>query len=210
MIKRQRYFKKRKDRSLFVFEEFGSLFNSSILDVGCYQAELKKMIAEPNSYTGIDIVGCPDVYVNLEEIDCLPFEDQSFETVLCTEVLEHLGNFHLIMNDLFRVASKNVLISLPNCWASARKPIRSGKGTIAHYGLPFSNPVDRHKWFFSCNEAIEFFCNYERSNPGVKSLKLLCVEKPRHKFVRLLRRLSTTNSAYLNKYVHTVFAHFVI
>jgi len=43
----------------------------------------------------------------------LPFNDQSFDIVLCSEVLEHLEIMDQAIDELFRVSKKTVIISLP-------------------------------------------------------------------------------------------------
>jgi ubiquinone/menaquinone biosynthesis C-methylase UbiE len=45
---------------------------------------------------------------------CLPFPDQSFDTVLLFEVIEHVPQIRDILKEAFRVARKNVLITVPN------------------------------------------------------------------------------------------------
>ena len=55
-----------------------------------------------------------------------------------------------------RVSRGCIILSLPNNWANARRPIARGRGAIGHYGLPLEPPVDRHKWFFSLAEARQF------------------------------------------------------
>lgn len=95
----------------------------------------------------------------------LKFKDNSFDFVVRTEVLEHLDNFHDMVDELFRVSSKHVLISLPNCvdsygilnWVINRRSAR-------FYGLPLKKPADRHKWFFSWEEARIFFAGYCHNN----------------------------------------------
>jgi ubiquinone/menaquinone biosynthesis C-methylase UbiE len=50
--------------------------------------------------------------VNVDSI--LPFPDRSFDTVLVFEVIEHVTNLEKILKEAFRVARKNVLITVPN------------------------------------------------------------------------------------------------
>lgn len=203
-------FNKRTDRSQFLYDHYTPLFKESVLDVGCFEAPLRNILPAEVSYTGVDIVGDPDITINLEECDRLPFDDNSMHTVICIEVLEHLNKLHFIMDEIFRIAQKEVIISLPNCWASARTPITRGSGKIAHYGLPFEAPVDRHKWFINVSEICAFFENYAKQSDKVASLDLQGVEKPRPTIVRSLRKLRHKDERYLNRYVHTVFGHFKI
>lgn len=44
----------------------------------------------------------------------LPFESNSYDVVLCSEVLEHVPDFHAAMDQLIRVAKKAVVITLPH------------------------------------------------------------------------------------------------
>ncbi len=44
----------------------------------------------------------------------LPYKDNSFDLVLCSEVLEHLEDPQKALKELFRVSQKYVLISVPN------------------------------------------------------------------------------------------------
>jgi SAM-dependent methyltransferase len=52
----------------------------------------------------------------IASVDKLPFPDDSFDLVLCSEVLEHLPYtlFQKSLKELKRVAKKNVILCLPN------------------------------------------------------------------------------------------------
>jgi SAM-dependent methyltransferase len=54
-------------------------------------------------------------HVDLNQ-DALPFPDQSFDVITCTEVLEHVENFRRVVREIARVAKPGalVLISTPN------------------------------------------------------------------------------------------------
>lgn len=69
---------------------------------------------------GINLSTC-DVDRNLKpdvigSVENLPFNDNSFDVVLCAEVLEHLpfGKFQLCLSELRRVSKKHVVLSLPH------------------------------------------------------------------------------------------------
>lgn len=203
----QRKFHEREDRTRFILSHFPDQLNTSVLDVGCYEAPLRKLLPKVE-YFGIDIVGDPDLVCNLEEVEKLPIEDKSYDTACCFEVLEHLDSFHRVFDDLFRTARKDVLVSLPNCWCSARRPIEKGRGSIAHYGLPQKRPIDRHKWFINTHQIIAFFEEYATSHQGITLERVVAAENERPALVRTLRRLKHGEEAYLNRYVHTVIGHF--
>lgn len=203
----QKKFREREDRTKFILERFPDLLNNSVLDVGCYEAPLRKLLPETD-YFGIDFVGDPDLVCNLEEIDELPVENKRYDTTCCFEVLEHLESFHLVFEDLFRTARKNVLVSLPNCWCSARSPIAKGRGGIAHYGIPLEKPKDRHKWFINSEQIINFFQQYAEKVDGIELKSVIGVENERPTLIRSLRRVKYSQEAYLNRYIHTVIGHF--
>jgi len=197
-------FPKRHSRSEYVARRFSEYFSESVLDVGCYEAPLRTLL-DTVDYTGIDFVGNPDIQVNLEEIDRLPFDDNSFHTVICIEVLEHLVNLHRLFDELVRVSNRYVIVSLPNCWRDARVKIEKGRGGFAHYGLPVEKPNDRHKWFFNFEEALHFVKSKAEIN-GLKMIEIFATEKPKLGLVRLMRKLRYPGIAYMNRYTGTVWA----
>lgn len=205
----QKRFRKREDRTKFILSLFEEELKTSILDVGCYEAPLRELVPDAE-YFGIDIVGKPDLVCNLEETEKLPVEDNSYDTVGCFEVLEHLDSFHRVFRDLFRAARKDVLVSLPNCWCSARSPLTRGTGAIAHYDLPQEKPIDRHKWFICSTQITQFFEEFAQSNSKVTLKSLVAVENERPALVRKIRELRYGREAYLNRYAHTIIGHFSI
>ena len=94
-----------------------------ILDLGCatgeYCSKLKSIGFE---CTGIDI---NQEYIEktlkkgidafLMKGDDLKFSNDSFDTVLLFEVLEHVDNPLAVLKEAKRVAKKNILITVPNC-----------------------------------------------------------------------------------------------
>ena len=198
-------FKTRPQRTEFVARRYKSYLVNSVLDVGCFEAPLRDSL-KGVSYVGIDIVGKPDFVVDLESVDRLDFDENAFNCVICIEVLEHLDGLHKIFDELVRVSQRYVIVSLPNCWCSARRHIERGAGAIAHYGLPASQPADRHKWFFNVSEAREFF--ESKKSASLKLIDLTCVEKPRIPIVRWARKFIYNGEKYNNRYTHTIFAVF--
>jgi hypothetical protein len=164
------YYNSREERAKWIVERFSDIFNNaeSVLDVGCWKKDIKKYLSNDIRYMGIDIAGNPDIYLDLDKIDRLPFNDNSFDVVVCADVLEHLENIHLIFDEMCRVSKRFVIITLPNPanqvfnYLFGRKYAKDfekrkkfGKYS-KFYGLPLEKPEDRHRWFFSYDEAIEF------------------------------------------------------
>jgi len=171
------YYKNREERSKWIGERFHEPFSSSktLLDVGCWGKALKKYIPKRIKYTGIDIAGAPDLVIDLDYIKKLPFPKNSFDAVVCTDVLEHLENIHKMFDELCRVSSKYVIITFPNPIRQASSyyrgkalndNLRQGKYS-KYYGLPLEKPEDRHRWFFSYDEAVAFV-QYRASKNGFK------------------------------------------
>lgn len=143
----------------YVYDKYQPILKNSILDVGADECHMKKLIGEETKYVGIGIGGNPDIEVNLET-QTIPFEDNSFECVMCLDVLEHLDNIHGTFDELCRVSSKYVIISLPNSYRDFLGMMFAPESQKVHnfkyYGLPVEKPDDRHKWFFSNSDAINF------------------------------------------------------
>ena len=196
-------FHNRSARSEYISNRFRHLLVGKILDVGCDKAVLKKLFTRLD-YVGIDIEGNPDIRLNLEDIDKLPFDNRVFDCVICSDVLEHLDNLHHIFGELVRVAKKHIIISLPNNWTNARVPIERGRGSFDKYGLPANPPQDRHKWFFSISEATNFIKTQVKKYP-ILIRDLHVTEKPRLLLNRAFRRLLyPSQDHYLNRYAHTL------
>ncbi|MFQ5455990.1 MAG: class I SAM-dependent methyltransferase [Nitrospirota bacterium] len=200
-------FRKRSDRSYYIAERFGKYLRGDILDIGCDRAILRSILNGVD-YTGIDIDGIPDIRIDLDSIDRLPFEDNRFTCSICADVLEHLDNLHFIFSEIVRITRGNIIISLPNNWVNIRKPLQKGVGSIAHYGLPPERSGDRHKWFFSLLEAVDFLKQQEKRYP-ISIEEIVVNEKPRSIITTMSRRLIyLSKERYLNRYAHTVWVVF--
>jgi ubiquinone/menaquinone biosynthesis C-methylase UbiE len=106
-----------------VVEIFKRKFNSSssgrILDIGSGNGTLVKLLnrlspnLKPNCVDYTDTL-LTDKSIPLNVVDLniqtLPFEDNSFDFISCTEVIEHLENYRLVIREAFRVAKPNSLV----------------------------------------------------------------------------------------------------
>ena len=161
----------RAEKMAYVWDKYRPLLQGkNILDVGCDQRELTRYLDNQAHYWGIDIGGSPDQIVDLEA-GPLPFEDRTFDTALCLDVLEHIETIHFIFDELCRVAHESVIISLPNAYSAFYHMLQHGDykpgQALKFYGLPLEKPQDRHKWFFSLDEA-ERFIRYRAEKNGWK------------------------------------------
>lgn len=199
----------REEKIKFLVNKFRPILAGKILDVGCGEAYLKNFLNEIE-YIGIDKGEFADIQIDLERIDRLPFEDASFDCVLCLDVLEHLDNLHTIFDELIRVSKKHIILSLPNNWVNARVPIQRGKGKIGHYGLPAHPPNDRHKWFFNTEEAFNFVVEKQYILKNFFIKECFATEKKKIFIVKWIRRLLYPDKVrYLNRYINTIWFHLV-
>lgn len=140
----------RGERAQFVVNNFAAYLTGRVLDVGCGEGFLRRHIP---AYVGCDIAGLEDVTVNLDS-GFLPFQNGSFCTAVCIDVLEHVEPLGHIFEDLFRVAQENVIVSLPNVYALGyRLKFLQGKVIAKEYSL---EPRNRHKWLPSYSETRHF------------------------------------------------------
>jgi len=102
---------------------------NNLLDVGCGNGDRTIRIANyfnvhMNNTHGLDynddvIIACKTMFnarkIDLE-IDDIPYENNTFDLVICNQVLEHLKNYKKIIDDLIRVTKKGgyIVIGIPN------------------------------------------------------------------------------------------------
>jgi hypothetical protein len=139
-----------------VVRSFPELWGGSVLDIGCRSRNLERALpAAHGRYCGLDIVPPADVVGNLEA--GLPFEGESFDTVVALDVLEHTNGIHGAFGELCRVSRRHVLLTLPNAYdVTWRIRFLLGARLSGKYGLPVDPPPDRHRWFFGLRDARRF------------------------------------------------------
>lgn len=197
--KRYEFFTDRKGRAAFIAKIFEKELSQSrsILDVGCDYNTLKHLLG--TKVTGVDLYGDPDYKVDFEKEKLSRFKDEEFDMVVCTEVLEHLENLHEMINEIFRVSNKYVLISLPNCADFFTRINIFFTGNIGKfYGFPQEKPEDRHRWFFSHINIEDFFKAYaQKNNHKILRRFLICNYSGSWKgsLVRFFIRVFNINSA---------------
>jgi ubiquinone/menaquinone biosynthesis C-methylase UbiE len=107
-------------------KEVKKLRPESVLDVGCgegFVLQKLKMNKVGKRLEGVDFLKTaidighkihPDVTLKQGNIYDLQYKDNSFDVVICSEVLEHLEDPEKALSELVRVSKKYVVLSVPN------------------------------------------------------------------------------------------------
>lgn len=82
-----------------------------VLDIGCGHRQIEFLLAPNTAYIGLDYPtthakgysGCPDLFGDGQ---CLPFREESFDTVIALDVLEHLPTPEQCIQEAARVLKK--------------------------------------------------------------------------------------------------------
>ena len=103
-----------------------------LLDVGCGRTPYREMISEQiESYTALDIAPAPEVDVVGDALN-LPFENDAFQTVFTSQVLEHVTDPRRMLAELARVVTPDgyVILSVPQYWPEHEVPYDFHRFTI--------------------------------------------------------------------------------
>lgn len=107
-----------------IFKEIGK--SRRILDVGCGNSPYKPWL-QTEEYIGIDVAESgrtdkqPSVWFDGINI---PFDDEYFDFILCTEVLEHALEPESLMSEMMRVLTPSgyIFITVPSMWGLHEMP----------------------------------------------------------------------------------------
>lgn len=127
--------------------------NGSVLDIGCGDGLLLEQLKNKGlTVSGIDISSTAINICKERGLDCihgdisekLPFEDNSYDSVLLIDVLEHLFQPIEVLKEARRISKGCVLISIPNFVSlPARAQVFLGR-------VPENNtPRDGHVYFMT-------------------------------------------------------------
>lgn len=99
-----------------ILEDNLDYLNGKVLDLGCGKGKYKNIIlTRATKYMGADLYGDEniDIRTNAKKT---PFEDSSFDSIVCLQVLEHIDEPHKVINECFRILRKGGYIILTTPW----------------------------------------------------------------------------------------------
>ena len=100
-----------------------SSLHGNVLDVGCGNKPYMELFSF-NKYTGIDVGsnrgGADIIYVG----ETFPVDSESYDAVICTEVLEHVFNPDKFLSEINRVLKHHgtLLLTVPFLWSEHEQP----------------------------------------------------------------------------------------
>lgn len=128
-------------RALFrAMRESGPLLSGRVLDVGCGTQPYRELLTHANAVVGLEL-DTPENRAGKKNVDVfydgktLPFPDQSFQGVLCNQVLEHVAEPEQFLDELSRVLAPGgtLVLSVPFVWPEHERPWDNQRFTS--YGL---------------------------------------------------------------------------
>lgn len=99
-------------------------FQGNVLDIGCGQSPYKFLLNNDTTrYFGIDIIEANNFGYNNPDITPfdgknIPFEDEKFDAVICTEVLEHVQEFQYLIDEMHRTTKKGATMLVTVPWSA--------------------------------------------------------------------------------------------
>ncbi len=128
----------------------------SILDVGCGSGAYVLKLAEQYQIFGVDYQRFPSWdekphLFSISDAAQLNLEDNSVDTILSFETLEHLQNPEQALKEYYRVCRKNIIITVPNCQITSG--MEKSKVIYSHWIDP------THINFFKMEDIIKIVKN---------------------------------------------------
>lgn len=172
-------------------KKYSEHLEGKILDFGCGSKPYEKLFKKAVCYIGIDIHNPGHdhrkEYVNLfYDGRKIPFEDQYFDSVFCSEVFEHVFNIDEILGEINRVLKINgsFLITVPFAWDEHEEPYDYGRYTS--FGIRFL--LEKHYFEVIYQEKTGHY-----------------FEVMAQLFIHYIRHIVYTRNKYLNVFLNLIF-----
>jgi SAM-dependent methyltransferase len=144
------------DRVAFAAQCASALPVRSVLDVGCRDGQLQRLLPAHIQYSGCDLVPGEHVrYVgDVQSIDI----KESFDCVIALDLLEHVDDIHGLFDRLAGLAGQALVVSLPNCYdLKSRFKFAIGGRLGGKYEFLAVPVTDRHRWIMGYDEIRRFY-----------------------------------------------------
>lgn len=138
------------------YEKIATYCQGQVLDVACGLRGLSQYLPD-GKYVGCDLNGgdlCCSAYN-------LPFPDQSFDTVVMGEVLEHLGMPLTALEEASRIARQRIVVTVPNDYSLVRlsRVLLGRHADIEQEHIISYNSWNLHQLFEQIGFRLqEYFC----------------------------------------------------
>lgn len=103
-----------------------------VLDFGCADMPYRRLFAPTVEFAGADLPGNPDATIEIQPDGTLPVGDESFDTVLSTQVLEHVTDPGVYLSECARVLRPE------------------GRMLLSTHGLMIYHPDPVDYWRWTC------------------------------------------------------------
>lgn len=110
---------------------------AKVLDFGCALKPYRDLFGDNVDYIGADLPGNAVADVTITEDGRLPMADASIDLVFSTQVLEHVAEPHLYLQECFRVLKPGgkLLLTTHGIWIYHRDPVDYWRWTSEGLGL---------------------------------------------------------------------------
>lgn len=155
------------DRNQFVARKIGKLNGEIVVDLGCRNKILKEYLTGKFEYYPVDfnpsINNADFINHNLE--NGLPKQLSKIDVITAIDVLEHINNIHLILEECFNRTQKIIAIALPNMAYYKFRFSFLITGKISNkYTFHENKVLDRHRWLTTHYTNVNFIKKNVPSN----------------------------------------------
>jgi hypothetical protein len=158
--------------------------NRTVLDAGCRDCIFSTNVPEGWQYNGLDLFQNPAgsvTYVQTLE-DPIPAAERAFGVVVALDVVEHVDKMSAVMDELWRVTDRKLIVALPNmAWALYRMSfLFSGRMGDKYKVLPYgSDDGDRHRWLTTADDSIRFMREFVAAKEEASGLRWFATAESR-------------------------------